>query len=162
MIRPFYHSRLFWLGVPGLVFLLWGWWDSERHYTELSWMKPRSFVAGFQHRGRVAVIATDEATTPVFTGSNLQFTREDELPFWQGGFVGSQRFEEARSEFFPGLYRRRCSLPCGSSASLQWLYYREWGADWWLIAVSYAGLWLAAVTAWQRRKARIIRRERAA
>ena len=26
MIRPWYRSRLFWLGLPGLVFLLWLWW----------------------------------------------------------------------------------------------------------------------------------------
>jgi hypothetical protein len=28
LIRPWYRSRLFWLGVPGLVFLVWGWWKS--------------------------------------------------------------------------------------------------------------------------------------
>ena len=25
MIRPWYRSRLFWLGLPGLLFLLWAW-----------------------------------------------------------------------------------------------------------------------------------------
>ncbi|WP_341407860.1 hypothetical protein [Luteolibacter soli] len=27
MIRPWYRSRLFWLGLPGLLFLVWGWID---------------------------------------------------------------------------------------------------------------------------------------
>jgi hypothetical protein len=30
MIRPWYRSRLFWLGLPGLVFLMWLWRDSMR------------------------------------------------------------------------------------------------------------------------------------
>jgi hypothetical protein len=32
-LRPFYRSRLFWLGLPGLVFLLWAWVDSYWHVS---------------------------------------------------------------------------------------------------------------------------------
>ena len=53
MIRPWYRSRLFWLGVPGLVFLIWLWADSEnsKTYYSLRWKTPsyRGFGIGCQH-----------------------------------------------------------------------------------------------------------------
>lgn len=35
--RPFWRSRGFWLGVPGLLFLLWGWVYSNRRSSDLSY-----------------------------------------------------------------------------------------------------------------------------
>ena len=37
--RPVYRSRLFWLGVPGLVFLLWVWWDSGGRVSYAKWVR---------------------------------------------------------------------------------------------------------------------------
>ncbi|MEK7951675.1 hypothetical protein [Luteolibacter soli] len=37
---PFYRSRLFWYGVPGLVFLLWVWWDSGGWNSHVRWERP--------------------------------------------------------------------------------------------------------------------------
>ena len=37
MIRPWYRSRLFWLGIPGLVFLLWSWFAYPRRGMDLIW-----------------------------------------------------------------------------------------------------------------------------
>ena len=172
MTRPFYRSRLFWLGVPGVVFLLWGWWDSERHYTEVSWVKPRSFVAAYQHEGRIALLVTEETHSAAFRGPRIQFAREDDLPIWRGGINEvlfeddsefSERFEAARSGPFPGLFRRRWSFPYWPSpsfaGSLPWLPYREWGADFWLVVSGYTALWLGTVAGWQRRKLCLLRRQ---
>lgn len=35
MIRPWYRSRLFWLGALVVLFLLWAWWDSTRCETQI-------------------------------------------------------------------------------------------------------------------------------
>lgn len=54
MIRPWYRSRLFWLGLFGLVFGLWLWWDSMHHSTTfwVSWEgRPDGSVFGPPHRG---------------------------------------------------------------------------------------------------------------
>ena len=32
------RSRAFWVGVPGLVFLLWGWWTALRYYSSAGCM----------------------------------------------------------------------------------------------------------------------------
>jgi hypothetical protein len=50
MIRPWYRSLLFWLGLPGLVFLLWGWADSTRFLSILKWQS-KGVVLGFQSSG---------------------------------------------------------------------------------------------------------------
>jgi hypothetical protein len=47
--RPFYRSRLFWLGIPGLVFLLWAWWISTRLYLS----------AGFSGTNAIGASLTD-------------------------------------------------------------------------------------------------------
>jgi hypothetical protein len=39
MREGFYRSRLFWLGVPGLVFLLWVWWDSGGYVSYARWVR---------------------------------------------------------------------------------------------------------------------------
>lgn len=32
-----FRSRALWFGVPGLLFLLWGWWVSMRHWSAVSY-----------------------------------------------------------------------------------------------------------------------------
>ena len=35
-LRPWYRSRFFWAGIPGLLFLLWAWWDSGAHTSQFA------------------------------------------------------------------------------------------------------------------------------
>ncbi len=44
--RPFYRSRLFWLGLPGLVFLLWGWEISIEYYSHIHFGGSHHWVIG--------------------------------------------------------------------------------------------------------------------
>ena len=37
-IRPWYRSRFFWAGIPGLLFLLWAWWDSGAYHSHATSM----------------------------------------------------------------------------------------------------------------------------
>lgn len=167
-LPPIHRSRLFWLGLPGLLFLLWGWWDSWQHYSEIAWVRPKSVVMAFDHRGYVGFAVTKEAPAPVFGGAKFQVQREDHAPFWRdlgvSGFFGPEAkdlHEEARIHFLPGLYHRRWSQPYLSSpsatGSCDWLPYRELGADWWLLVVAYAFTWLLAMFGWRRRKRRLAR-----
>ena len=49
-----FRSRAFWLGVPGLVFLVWGWWVSMGHVSEIGFTGPsRWWIA--QNTGEVNV-----------------------------------------------------------------------------------------------------------
>jgi len=173
-LRPFYRSRLFWFGLPGLAFLLWGWWDSWRHYSEVAWVKPQSMMIAYHHQGHIGFVVTEETRAPAFSGDSLQFMfREDWVPFWQGapgvsGLFGvvdppkRDHYEEARVYVFPGIYRRRWSLPYMSpplaSGSCSWLPYWEAGVDWWLVVAVYACAWFLALLGWRRRKSRLLKR----
>jgi hypothetical protein len=177
--RPFYRSRSFWFGLPGLVFLLWGWWDSGKRYSEMAWVMPNSFVAIYQHQGRVCFVITDKAPGAgrAFSGSGVEFHQGDRPAYWHGGGVevlisglfGATTAErsidreeaKARRYYAPGLYRLRWGLfyhPVphygGSSPSLN---YREWGAEWWLVVSAYGVLFSLFIVARQRRKSRILK-----
>lgn len=47
-----FRSRAFWFGVPGLVFLLWGWWVARSHESGVGFWGPRFCGIG-QMGGRV-------------------------------------------------------------------------------------------------------------
>lgn len=49
------RSRVFWFGVPGLVFLLWGWWDSSRWESSGSVSASSWFCDVMQRQGYVQI-----------------------------------------------------------------------------------------------------------
>ena len=166
MIRPFYRSRLFWLGMPGLVFLIWGWRDSETHYTEFTWASSRSLVGIYQHEGRIGLMVTDVADHPVFFGPQRRFTREVQAPFWAEEIsilFGGESYGEARIDPVPGIFRRRwrmlSEIAPGTTGRLHPVPFREWGADFWLVVSGYTALWLGAVAGWHRWKLHSLRRQ---
>jgi hypothetical protein len=167
MIRPWYRSRLFWLGLPGLAFLLWAGWDSERNFSEMAWVKPKSVVSVYLSGGRLCGVVTEEAPVPAFSGPRLQFQREEgprggAMDLLFGGEL-ARREREARRYFAPGVYRLRWSFrylptatPTAQVTSSSRLIYREWGVEWWLVVAGYGLLLSLALVAWQRRKVRLL------
>jgi hypothetical protein len=158
MIRPWYRSRLFWLGLPGLLFLCWAWnrSNSTRAITHLG---PSSGWAGSGH------------------GNFLWFrvrTKGDEL-------IGLDlRNGQASEEQYFNSSSPKYAVPRGStvtspvSPAPPWFPEPRWQAarlaagtslyaslPYWLLIVGYATLWLGGLAFWQRRKARLLKRHTA-
>lgn len=155
--HPFYRSLLFWLGLPGLVFLLWGWWDSGAHGTDLMWTRPNQSVEIHVFLGRLELMSTRDQ---IQTGHSPRLSRwhvtHDALQDEGGSFLQPHFF-------FAGAFH-----PISYSSADKW----EGGVDpfdspvaetrggivaLWLLLLTYAVGWLAAVTIWQRRKARLLK-----
>lgn len=170
MVRPFYQSRLFWFGIPGLAFLLWCWWDSTKTCSEMAWVRTHSWVALYQFDGRVCLVITEDASevAPVFSGPAVQFRRGSPLSSWPGSFIGNlfgtgevdQRQLRARRYFAPGMHHLRWSCPYSPHpgyGSATWLPYREWGLSLWWVVGSYVALLTLSLAGWQSRKRRLLK-----
>lgn len=77
--RPFYRSRLFWLGLPGLAFLFWIWWDSGGHSSQCYVTGGRSgsslVAAATVEGGCVRLMAQVDEFTASPTGLHFYFDR---------------------------------------------------------------------------------------
>ena len=142
MIRPWYRSRLFWLGLPGLVFMGWLWLAKA----------DQSFF--FSH---TAITGPTESTTRSIgakDGSIYQRTSWNSygvggrVGFHWRGFHGS-----GRSTYFP---RRPFGIVRVTTYHVG--HDREIALAWWVVVSAYTAAWLGAVAGWQRRKARLSRR----
>jgi hypothetical protein len=146
MIRPWYRSRLFWLGLPGLVFLLW------------LWLAQAGQVFAFGHH---AINGTSESTLRTIgasEGSIYQITTRYHYGLgarhgfhWRGFNDSGAGLAPKRGTYFPRpfaiirrpLWRRE---------------HREIRLAWWVAVFAYTAVWLGAVAVWHRRKARLSRR----
>ncbi|MEK7951666.1 hypothetical protein [Luteolibacter soli] len=150
VMRAFYKSRLFWCGVPGLVFLLWVWWDSGRHYSEVTWYRGSEERDVRVYRG---VVEWRSVVQRLFIPGTKQL------------FVDRHEMVEVDKN---GLgFTRECGfdLPAGfrreekPDDDLKMTYEAvEVSVALWLIAGCYAAMWLGAVFAWRWRKRRVMRR----
>ena len=141
MIRPWYRSRLFWLGLPGLVFMLWAWGDSTRHVSSLSWA---SNVWGFYARTWGNSLELDLYHS-VYPGmrSNLDFYR----------WPLSRLSTPVEHPLFPAGVRFGTSHNASNGLTTRILVIALW-----LMITAYTAVWLGALACWQRRKARLSRR----
>jgi hypothetical protein len=144
MIRPWYRSRLFWLGLSGLVFMLWLWLVKADH----------SFSFGY-----TAITGPAETTTRSIStrnGSIYQTTSYASGP-GRSGF---------RWSAFPRLGGAVIKVPDrpfeitrGTTGGHSgYSKYREIQLAWWVVISAYMALWLAAAAGWQWRNARLSRR----
>jgi len=135
MIRPWYRSRLFWLGIPGLLFLLWGWVD---------WSAPPSLTVKI---GNSRVIAGNSAgalrmvwaTNPSGTGMAIS------------GRTGT-RAPDLINPFPPAIRHWKVNLPGGSRFITVTIGY-------WFLIIVYLPLWLGVLAGWQRHKVRLVKTE---
>jgi hypothetical protein len=157
MMRPFYRSRLFWLGVPGLVFLVWLWVDSFWHVSSASrdvWVKlPRNDGTGYVgslcalQQGSVTIgrgslpDATREMAT---TAGRLDFHRGDEGYFRPG--VSTLWGMRSKDERVFGY----CSpLGMGGRSSVT----VRWTERWFhigFVVLGYVAVWMGSVVLWRR------------
>jgi hypothetical protein len=148
MIRPWYRSRLFWLGLPGLVFMLW------------LWLAKADQRFAFGH---IAITGPGEETLRII-GTYNGSIRQTTIRYSNGTSTGWQRgfhwrgFHGSGASLAPehvDYFPRPLEIIRGP------LLGREpWGIRlaWWVVISAYTAVWLGAVAGWQRRKARLRRR----
>lgn len=136
MIRPWYRSRLFWLGLPGMLFLVW-----------LSWIFPPRIVTRTGPSGVHQLYAY---------GSTLMFCSEPCLasPGWHVS-APQTGLEEIVPQGGPWVKWDRLVEPAGLSGTphVDYIFIRSW-----LPAAAYAVVWVAVVASWQRYKCGRMRR----
>lgn len=146
MIRPWYRSRLFWLGLPGLVFML------------CLWLAKADQVFAVGHYAITGPTGSTLRYIGASEGSIHQTTLRynwvtgARLGFHWRGFNGSGAgLAPECATYFPrpfAIIRR----------PLWGRKHREIRLAWWAVISAYTAVWLGAVAGWQRRKARLSRR----
>jgi len=128
------YSRLFWLGLPGLLFLLWGW---------VVWISPPSLTA---------TIGNSRLTVGNWAGTlRVVWETRGGTP---GGFTVSgrtgTRAPDLIDPFPPAIRYSKVNLPGGNRFVTVSIAY-------WFLIIVYLPLWLGTVAWWVRRKARLLK-----
>lgn len=141
MIRPWYRSRLFWLGLPGLVFMLWLWLAKAG----------QSFDVGYTWN--IWPAETTTRSIGISDGSLYQVTNTNSYGATGPPTVGFHGSEVGLDPDEPVTYFPH--RPFGLIREDD--YWKTWLA-WWVVISAYTAVWLGAVAGWQRRQARLSRR----
>lgn len=140
MSRSFHRSRLFWLGVPGVIALVWGWFAFPQRSTEIGW---RSGVTRYSCSDRSGVIAfaVDE-NGGSFQGFSFEVDPRD------------PGLESEETRFFPPPVRRVV-------VDVEDFSMRSLSFSHWFLLLGYLAVWLPALVWWRslRVRARAGRRE---
>ncbi|MBB5353960.1 hypothetical protein HNR46_004231 [Haloferula luteola] len=78
-MRPWYRSRLFWLALFPLLFVLWAWWDSTSHRTTLEILDSgpgKRFWEVTSHLSELS-IEIGGASPAIFLPDDHSFEREE-------------------------------------------------------------------------------------
>jgi hypothetical protein len=142
-IRPWYRSRLFWLGVPGIVFLVWGWLANVRNDFHISYRAWRGSD----------LLSWDWGTS---LGS-IYHSRSESNPGRGSKFkLGFSTFHETLEPDEPTIY-----FPLRPFGVVREPEYKEVWVAWWAIVLCYTLVWLGALIGWHRRKIRFKKRSTA-
>lgn len=137
MIRPWYRSRLFWLGLPGLVFLVWVMVTHKPTPSRIVWM-PVGFALSIDIWGdRVELKYTRNLGPFPFvsaTGASLFST------------VGASSVQQ---DFSRAIVWETADSP--KTAGSRWRWWSVSLADWLLVLI-YLLAWISLLVAWQRWK----------
>jgi hypothetical protein len=154
MIRPWHRSRLFWLGLPGLLFLLWAWRSSNLTCYQLtlgSWELNST-------QGKVLAWSMQSDSEHDF---HLDYRTAEVFTEW---IAPNTRTKVRRIVPMAAAY----PIPPGEQcwfAAAKWqaadlnadTYHRLLVLPYWLLAGGCAVAWIGVMVAWQRRKARLVK-----
>lgn len=130
--KAWWKSTAFWLGVPGLLFLLWSWIALIRRDVGMSWSTERS----------VWVVGSCDGSVAVLHRSN----RSHGLHLRQGYEQWSEPYLEPGEQAMP--FARPFHWHSGSPDSAD--AETGIGVAWWLLVTGYSLAWIATLGAWQR------------
>ena len=158
MIRPWYRSRLFWLGIPGLLFLLWGWWDSGMHYSQFTAAAPIQIQLDAS-RGWLMVSWQPRRVSSQWTFMSDRWPMDLDEEASKESAPRSRQFDLA-----PAFSLRKEAeevaindplLPPGST----YVPYVEWRIQvaFWLLVLGYLLSAILLIGGWQRRKASVLK-----
>lgn len=137
---PFYRSRMFWLGIPVLLFLLWGWWHSMQFLT--LWAKKSSW---------------GDVELESFRGSLRVNLLRGKGGAWRGT-AGFYHLPVTEVNYIPEPYPavpRYVTFTSMQDPKAGSAYHLTL-AHWFLISL-YAAAWGGAYVMWQRRKRRLMK-----
>jgi hypothetical protein len=160
MIRHWYRSLLFWLGIPGLLFLVWAWWQSNHLWVdtflgpgwiwsgqgELLWQDSTllsSWVVNVPESG-FTVLASSEGSSEKFGTLKVDMTAPTRFEIFTGPVDPAER------RWFPPPQWQADKAHYDQ-------HFRLFSVPYWLITGAYAAVWLGMVAVWQRRKSRLLK-----
>ena len=158
MIRPWFRSRFFWLGIPGLLFLFWAWVDSENHIVLLRHANLTSETALLHWAGGVSIsrigpLATDDVITFSLQGRMFQSVEYSYFPrpvvpkwYYDRKIVAASLNGNPDASPRPDFW----SVPTLSGGT-SWAFLLPY----WLNILCYLGIWITGTVLWQRRKVRL-------
>jgi hypothetical protein len=135
--RRVYRSRLFWLGVPGLVFLVWAWWDSGERVSSVRWVQGDDWHIVCLSRGRLEWQRQKYIRTSPMWGIVVD-------PFGMGRGLHGE---------VPRLMERLTpAFSTTKDESVMELDFEVRSMALWVPGACHVMIWLGAVFWWQRRK----------
>ena len=158
MMRAFCKSRLFWLGVPGLVFLLWVWWDSGRFSSQLIWHRTTSTHCVEIREGKVGWSRETPGTLLAYA-KPYRVIRFDHATWLAEprerhfDFVRPFDWDEYSVAEVPDPV-----LESDESLKGNRIEFTEGSIALWVVVLGYVALWLGGVV-WGQRKGRVLRFE---
>jgi hypothetical protein len=150
MLRPVHRSRLFWLGLPGLVFLIWTWWDSGQHFAGLTWQRRSETMEINVAAGRLCMVSyrdLDEGAGQL--PAPVQYNVERRV------ITASLPDSGARPRQFDTPRAIECLTGSAEDDPFE-VTYETRGIEvaCWLLVLVYLFLWSTALLTWQCRKSR--------
>ncbi len=149
--RPFYRSILFWLGIPGLIFLIWFWFPGTG-FT-VTWVRAKDRIVIASGGGTIGA-AYQKFTVSRSTGLSFLlpptgFTLEPRVNQLDPheGIVGAPRLT-MRKLFPPAI--QESHIRGGTWASNVTFAV-------WLLGLLYLPVWLGTFAWWQRRKSHLLK-----
>lgn len=147
MIRPWYRSVLFWLGIPGLLFLLWGWLADPLAGSGVTVTVGnfRLTVGDWSRVGRISWevygsggrLSAQGVRTSSYRLEKVQAQMARDLQV----FAPAVRYEVREDDSTPVGLRR---IP-------------QVRVAYWFLLLLYLLAWGALLAGWQRRKARLLK-----
>ena len=145
--RPWHRSRLFWLGLPILIFLLWAWFLLDSYWL-LRWTRPLGHTQLSYQAGAIFI---DHITIePPPPGGPISI--EYNPPGAQGFTHQTGPVSRLQRKYFtwPLSHQFAPTFP-GSPYHLT----RKITLPFWLLVPLYLTTWLTTLALWQRRKHRL-------
>jgi hypothetical protein len=138
MIRPWYRSRLFVLGIPGLLFLLWAWLADPHPPSSLTLTTPAHHL-NLDSRQRQLVIQWEDNRTDGFV---------------IGGRRGTAAAGTPSPRLFPPAVGHR-TLDFSAPPDRHRVNFL--GIAYWFLLLLYLAAWGLLLLVWQRRRSRLLK-----